>query len=138
MGQHQKPVVLVVEDEPSIAETLVYALETEGFLTELQGTVSGALETLAQGGPFACAVLDIGLPDGNGFDLCRSIHDGLEDDGAVGPRLPFGHALGGGHRGIRSPQPHRTSTRQTGLACRVYSYRRARTGSRRDARHAGP
>ena len=64
--------ILVVEDEPSIRDNLVWSLETEGFGVAACGTCGEALAALAQGG-FCLAILDIGLPDGNGFDLCREI-----------------------------------------------------------------
>ena len=65
------PRILLVEDETSIADTLVYALETEHF--EVQHvTTAGAALTLLPGG-FDIAILDIGLPDTSGFDLCTEI-----------------------------------------------------------------
>ncbi|MCB1224705.1 MAG: two-component system response regulator CreB [Verrucomicrobiales bacterium] len=65
--------VLVVEDEPSIAETLLYALRTEGFVAEGCGTAGAALEAVRGGEPVDCLILDVGLPDRSGFDLCREI-----------------------------------------------------------------
>ena len=64
--------VLVVEDEPSIADTLVYALKTEGFAVDW---VSSGEETVrrAVDGVYAAIVLDIGLPDLTGFEVCRRI-----------------------------------------------------------------
>ena len=64
--------VLVVEDEPSIADTLVYALKTEGFAVDW---VSGGEEavTRAVDSVYAAIVLDIGLPDMTGFEVCRRI-----------------------------------------------------------------
>jgi two-component system catabolic regulation response regulator CreB len=62
--------ILVVEDEPAIAETIVYALQTEGFATAWKTTGRAALAILlAQ--PVALMVLDVGLPDMSGFDVCR-------------------------------------------------------------------
>jgi two-component system, OmpR family, catabolic regulation response regulator CreB len=64
--------ILVVEDEPSILANIVYSLETEGF--EPHGCVTGeqALAAFAQCPP-ALVILDVGLPDLNGFDLCRTL-----------------------------------------------------------------
>jgi two-component system catabolic regulation response regulator CreB len=64
--------ILLVEDEPSIAETIVYALETEGFAPLWKTTGREALAVL-QRQTVALIVLDVGLPDTNGFDLCREI-----------------------------------------------------------------
>lgn len=66
------PPILIIEDEPAIADTLVYALKTEGFAPEWCGTGRAGLAALAAR-PFALVVLDVGLPDGNGFELCKQI-----------------------------------------------------------------
>ncbi len=71
--------ILIVEDEPTIADTLVYALKTEGFEPVWHATGAEALAELAgaqaTGGTvaFALVVLDVGLPDANGFELCKKI-----------------------------------------------------------------
>ncbi|MEG7344855.1 two-component system response regulator CreB [Serratia marcescens] len=67
-----KPVLWLVEDEPSIADTLVYTLESEGFAVRWFERAEPALQALAQGAP-ALAILDVGLPDINGFELCRRL-----------------------------------------------------------------
>lgn len=64
--------ILVVEDEPAIADSVVYALNTEGFETVWCTTARDASAALAEGG-IDLVVLDVGLPDRNGFDLCRDI-----------------------------------------------------------------
>lgn len=64
--------ILVVEDEPAIAETTMYALTTEGFETVWVATGQAALDVLHHQ-QFDLAVLDVGLPDINGFDLFRQI-----------------------------------------------------------------
>jgi two-component system catabolic regulation response regulator CreB len=64
--------ILVVEDEPPIAETIVYALQTEGFATVWKTTGRDALAALAES-DVALVVLDVGLPDASGFDVCREI-----------------------------------------------------------------
>lgn len=64
--------VLIVEDEPSIADTVQYALQTEQINTTWVGTGQEALDTLQQI-PVDLVLLDIGLPDLSGFDVCRRI-----------------------------------------------------------------
>ena len=64
--------ILVVEDEALIAETLVYALRTEGFTPVWKTTGAEALAAMAEH-PVALVVLDVGLPDMSGFDVCREI-----------------------------------------------------------------
>ncbi len=73
------PRILVVEDEPAIADTVVYALSTEGFAPHWAASGEQALGA-AESTPFALAIVDIGLPDINGFDLFRQLaaeHPGL-------------------------------------------------------------
>ncbi len=67
-----KPVILIVEDEPGIADTLQFALRKEGFDTHHCETAGAALQYLARQQP-ALIVLDVGLPDLNGFDLFRKL-----------------------------------------------------------------
>ncbi|MBP7142688.1 MAG: two-component system response regulator CreB [Opitutaceae bacterium] len=64
--------ILVVEDEVSIAETITYALQTEGFKPVWKSTGNEALAELAAQ-PVALVVLDVGLPDQSGFDVCREL-----------------------------------------------------------------
>ncbi len=66
------PRILVVEDEPAIADTIVYALSTEGFEPVWCATGGAALEAVKRA-PCALAILDIGLPDTNGFDLFKRL-----------------------------------------------------------------
>ncbi|MGD0915840.1 MAG: response regulator [Thermodesulfobacteriota bacterium] len=67
-----KPRVLIVEDEPAIADTIQYALETDGFSTICLTSGQGVLSLLSKE-PVDLILLDIGLPDINGFDLCKEI-----------------------------------------------------------------
>lgn len=67
-----KSIVLIVEDEPAIAENIRYALMTEGFHTLWQSGGTGVLQLL-EGERVDLIVLDIGLPDINGMELCKAI-----------------------------------------------------------------
>ncbi|VFS53286.1 Transcriptional regulatory protein CreB [Budvicia aquatica] len=62
--------IWLVEDEASIADTLIYTLETDGFDVTWFERGEPALAALNQTRP-ALAILDVGLPDINGFELCR-------------------------------------------------------------------
>ncbi|WP_295455420.1 two-component system response regulator CreB [uncultured Thiodictyon sp.] len=64
--------ILIVEDEQAIADTLIYALGTDGFVTEHCLLGRDALAALRRGN-FVLMILDVGLPDMNGFDLCREL-----------------------------------------------------------------
>ncbi len=68
------PRVLLVEDEPAIADTLVYALETERFEVT-HALTGGAALAAAEAGNFDFAILDIGLPDMTGLDVCRRLRE---------------------------------------------------------------
>jgi two-component system, OmpR family, catabolic regulation response regulator CreB len=68
----EKRRILIIEDEQAIADTLIYALRTEGFETEHRLLGRDGLEAVAGGG-LDLLILDIGLPDINGFDLCREL-----------------------------------------------------------------
>jgi len=67
-----KPRILVVEDEPAIADTIVYALATDDFEPHWCATGADALAAARQH-PAALAVLDVGLPDMNGFELFKRL-----------------------------------------------------------------
>jgi two-component system catabolic regulation response regulator CreB len=67
-----KQSVLVIEDEPAIADSISYALETEGISCIVATTGTRGLELNASEAP-DLILLDIGLPDINGFDVCRQI-----------------------------------------------------------------
>ena len=64
--------ILLMEDEQAIADTLLYALRTEGYEVQHARLVREALD-MFQSSPPDLAILDVGVPDGNGFDVCRAI-----------------------------------------------------------------
>lgn len=68
----QKPRILLVEDESGIADTLQYVLATDGFLPVWCSTAEDALRQFAAEPP-ALVVLDVGLPDMNGFELFKRL-----------------------------------------------------------------
>lgn len=68
------PLILVVEDEPGIAETIHYALASDGFAPEVCASARQAIERFAAEPP-ALAILDVGLPDMSGFELLRRLQD---------------------------------------------------------------
>lgn len=69
MGQKR---ILVVEDEPGIAENILYALKTEGFDGVRASTAFQAADLLSRGS-FDLVIMDVGLPDETGFELCRKL-----------------------------------------------------------------
>ena len=64
--------ILLVDDEPAIADTLIYSLMAAGFAVHHVSTLASARSHLINATP-ALVVLDLGLPAGSGLDLCREI-----------------------------------------------------------------
>jgi two-component system, OmpR family, response regulator RegX3 len=64
--------ILLVEDEESITGPLSDALRREGFDTEIAGTAEEALDKGRRLAP-DLVLLDLMLPDGSGFDVCREL-----------------------------------------------------------------
>jgi len=62
--------ILLLEDDPAIAGTVAFALQREGFAVDHVLLVGAARAGVAAALP-ALAILDVGLPDGSGLDLCR-------------------------------------------------------------------
>jgi two-component system catabolic regulation response regulator CreB len=66
------PHILIVEDEAAIADTLVYALQGEGFTTTWL-TLGQAAVDHQRKTPADLIILDIGLPDISGFETCKQL-----------------------------------------------------------------
>jgi two-component system response regulator VicR len=69
--------ILIVEDDGIIANGLEYALEQEGFVVAICRNVSDSLAFLDEN-IVDMALLDVSLPDGNGYDVCRFIKKKLD------------------------------------------------------------
>lgn len=67
-----KPRILLVEDEPGIADTVQYVLNSDGFVPVWCSTAADALRQFSQQPP-ALVILDVGLPDLNGFELFKRL-----------------------------------------------------------------
>lgn len=67
LGDHT---ILVVEDEPSLQQTLVQLLAHAGYESETASSCSEA-RGMFEEGRYACALVDLGLPDGSGIDLLQ-------------------------------------------------------------------
>ena len=64
--------ILVIEDDPAIGQSLLDGFKQHGFHADLCKTGSKGLEHVQRHSPHLI-VLDIRLPDGSGFDLCRQM-----------------------------------------------------------------
>lgn len=62
--------ILLLEDEESIADALIYSLKAEGFQVTWCQLVQEAIVHTAN---VDLLILDVGLPDGNGFEFCKQI-----------------------------------------------------------------
>jgi DNA-binding response OmpR family regulator len=65
--------VLIVEDEQRVASFVAKGLEGAGFLTEVAATGADALEHMRTRGPVDVVLLDVGLPDMDGFAVLTQI-----------------------------------------------------------------
>ena len=66
------PTVLVVEDEPSLADSIQYSLEREGFQVQIAADGERAISRFREGRP-SLVLLDLMLPKLSGLDVCRII-----------------------------------------------------------------
>ena len=64
--------ILLLEDDPAIAQTVAFALQREGLEVAHHSWLRDARTAWARQAP-SCAVLDIGLPDGSGLDWLREL-----------------------------------------------------------------
>ena len=69
MGQRR---ILIVDDDPHVCRVMSYALGKAGYCVEAAYSAGEALAS-ASAQPPELAVLDLGLPDGDGFLLCRKL-----------------------------------------------------------------
>lgn len=64
--------ILLLEDDLSLIDGLTYSLKKQGFDVDIVRTVQAAMETW-QDGRYDLLILDVSLPDGSGFDVCKRI-----------------------------------------------------------------
>ena len=71
------PLILVAEDEPAIADAVLYALRSEGLQAE-HCLLGREVAPRVRAGGVDVVVLDVGLPDRSGFDVCRELRSSRE------------------------------------------------------------
>lgn len=64
--------ILIVEDDADLATALNEILESEGYDTEVERNGARAIERILDETP-AAVILDLGLPDADGFEVCRAV-----------------------------------------------------------------
>ncbi len=65
--------ILLLEDDESLTDGLLYSLKKNGFQVEAARTVSEALKNLSRTDSYDLLILDVTLPDGTGFDVCERV-----------------------------------------------------------------
>jgi DNA-binding response OmpR family regulator len=79
--------LLIIEDEVELATALATGLRRDGYAVDTAPNAAAARERL-QDAPYDVICLDLGLPDGDGRDLCRAIRTGeILLDGTTPPRI---------------------------------------------------
>ena len=74
--------ILVVEDDRLLNNTLCYNLNTAGYAVDSALTKSAAGSFLTEQ-DYDLIVLDVNLPDGNGFDFCREVKERRPDTAII-------------------------------------------------------
>ena len=74
--------VLIIEDEVEISKSVCQYLQTEQFICEAAFTFNEAVEKISLY-DYACILLDIGLPDGNGLNLLAQLKKDNKSDGIL-------------------------------------------------------
>ena len=64
--------IFLLEDDEAIGVALVYSLENEGYKVTLAKSIAEAKKTI-EDKTFALYILDLTLPDGSGYDICRAV-----------------------------------------------------------------
>ena len=67
--------IFLVEDDSIITEGLTAALSSEGYQIDASGSMNEALEKWSQGAHYDVCLLDVMLPDGDGYQICRKIRE---------------------------------------------------------------
>lgn len=65
--------ILLLEDDISLVDGLKYSLKKNGFEIDIVRTVADALNRTSSIGTYDLLILDVTLPDGTGFDVCKAV-----------------------------------------------------------------
>lgn len=75
LGKNKENIkILLVEDDDAIAMGLEYSLQQENYQVTIRNNAASAMASIASE-HYDLALLDISLPDGNGFDICRKLKE---------------------------------------------------------------
>lgn len=68
--------ILLLEDDPAIAQTLLFALNKDGFEPFWADSLAKGFEIFYAHDNLSALILDVGLPDGTGFEFCQKVRAG--------------------------------------------------------------
>jgi DNA-binding response OmpR family regulator len=74
--------ILIIEDEKSLSESIGNYLTSAGFVCEFASDLAGALEKVPIYN-YDCVLLDLMLPDGDGFKILERLRNEKKDDGVI-------------------------------------------------------
>lgn len=74
--------ILIIEDEPQLCESMSEYLSSENFVTEMACDFNTAIGKISLY-DYACVILDITLPDGNGIDILKELKTNNKTDGVI-------------------------------------------------------
>lgn len=64
--------ILIIEDDLSLINSLSFAIKKQGYELDIART-SAEADTIFENGKYDLVILDVSLPDGSGFDICKKI-----------------------------------------------------------------
>src|ERR1035437_10046367 len=74
--------ILIIEDERVLAESIETYLSESGFICQIASTISDALEKISFY-DYDCILLDLMLPDGDGFKVLKALKQNAKTDGVI-------------------------------------------------------
>ena len=76
--------IFLLEDDDAIGIGLIYSLKNEGYGVTLAKTVSEGMKMISEN-DFSLYILDLTLPDGNGYDFCKESFCNMKSRGIIDP-----------------------------------------------------
>jgi DNA-binding response OmpR family regulator len=74
--------ILIIEDEPSLCESITAYLKSENYICEQAANYTAAIDKI-DCYEYDCILLDISLPDGNGLQLLKELKENKKTEGVI-------------------------------------------------------